>query len=51
MPVEFVRGEGARLWDDAGLEYLDFLSGISVTSVGHCHPDVVRRGQPSRPRA
>jgi acetylornithine/N-succinyldiaminopimelate aminotransferase len=40
-PVQFVRGEGARLWDDAGLEYLDFLSGISVTSVGHCHPDVV----------
>jgi len=40
-PVQFVRGEGARLWDDAGLEYLDFLSGVSVTSVGHCHPDVV----------
>jgi predicted acetylornithine/succinylornithine family transaminase len=41
-PVEFVRGEGARLWDDEGNEYLDFLCGISVTSVGHCHPDVVR---------
>ena len=41
-PVEFVRGEGARLWDDEGHEYLDFLSGISVTNVGHCHPDVVR---------
>jgi len=40
-PVTFVRGEGARLWDDAGNEYLDFLSGISVTSVGHCHPKVV----------
>ena len=41
-PVEFVRGDGARLWDDEGHEYLDFLCGISVTNVGHCHPDVVR---------
>jgi acetylornithine/N-succinyldiaminopimelate aminotransferase len=41
QPVEFVRGEGARLWDADGNEYLDFLSGISVTSVGHCHPSVV----------
>ena len=40
-PVEFVRGEGARLWDDDGNEYLDFLAGISVSSVGHCHPRVV----------
>jgi acetylornithine/N-succinyldiaminopimelate aminotransferase len=41
LPVTFVRGEGARLWDDAGDEYLDFLAGISVSSVGHCHPGVV----------
>jgi acetylornithine/N-succinyldiaminopimelate aminotransferase len=41
LPVEFVRGEGARLWDAAGEEYLDFLCGISVTNVGHCHPRVV----------
>jgi acetylornithine/N-succinyldiaminopimelate aminotransferase len=40
-PVEFVRGEGARLWDSEGKQYLDFLAGISVTSVGHCHPAVV----------
>ena len=40
-PVEFVRGEGTRLWDDEGNEYLDFLSGISVTQLGHCHPAVV----------
>jgi acetylornithine/N-succinyldiaminopimelate aminotransferase len=40
-PVRFVRGEGARLWDDEGNEYLDFLAGISVSSVGHCHPGVV----------
>lgn len=40
-PVEFVRGEGALLWDSEGKEYLDFLTGISVCSVGHCHPAVV----------
>ncbi len=41
QPVEFVRGEGARLWDADGEEYLDFLCGISVTNLGHCHPGVV----------
>ncbi|GAC1434611.1 MAG: acetylornithine transaminase [Solirubrobacteraceae bacterium] len=41
-PVEFAHGEGARLWDTQGNEYLDFLCGISVSSVGHCHPAVVR---------
>ena len=40
-PVELVRGEGARVWDSEGKEYLDFLAGISVCSVGHCHPAVV----------
>ncbi|HEX3615761.1 MAG TPA: aspartate aminotransferase family protein [Solirubrobacteraceae bacterium] len=40
-PVEFVRGEGVSLWDDQGNEYLDFLAGISVLNVGHCHPRVV----------
>ena len=40
--VEFVRGEGAWLWDADGKEYLDFLAGISVCSVGHCHPAVVK---------
>jgi predicted acetylornithine/succinylornithine family transaminase len=40
-PVDFVRGEGALLWDADGREYLDFLTGISVCSVGHCHPAVV----------
>jgi acetylornithine/N-succinyldiaminopimelate aminotransferase len=40
-PVQFVRGEGARVWDSEGKEYLDFLAGISVCSVGHCHPAVV----------
>jgi len=41
MPVEMVRGAGTRLWDVDGNEYLDFLSGISVLNVGHCHPAVV----------
>jgi len=39
--VAFVRGEGTLLWDAAGKEYLDFLTGISVCSLGHCHPAVV----------
>src|SRR5947199_4831988 len=38
--VTFVRGAGSRLWDDAGREYLDFLSGLAVTSLGHAHPAV-----------
>jgi acetylornithine/N-succinyldiaminopimelate aminotransferase len=41
LPVEFVRGEGTRLWDAAGAEYLDFLAGISVVQIGHCHPALV----------
>jgi predicted acetylornithine/succinylornithine family transaminase len=36
--VMFVRGEGTQLWDVNGKRYLDFLSGISVTSLGHSHP-------------
>ncbi len=39
--VEFARGEGVRLWDSNGREYLDFLSGIAVCNTGHCHPQVV----------
>ncbi len=41
QPVEFVRGEGARLWDAEGHEYLDFQTGLAVTSLGHSHPAVV----------
>jgi acetylornithine/N-succinyldiaminopimelate aminotransferase len=44
-PVDFVRGEGALLWDAEGKEYLDFLTGISVCSLGHCHPAVVEAVQ------
>jgi acetylornithine/N-succinyldiaminopimelate aminotransferase len=41
QPVQFVRGEGARLWDADGAEYLDFQTGLAVTSLGHGHPAVV----------
>jgi predicted acetylornithine/succinylornithine family transaminase len=40
LPVAFVRGEGSRLWDSEGREYLDFLGGLAVTSLGHAHPEV-----------
>jgi predicted acetylornithine/succinylornithine family transaminase len=38
--VRFVRGEGSRLWDSTGRSYLDLLSGLAVTSLGHSHPAV-----------
>ena len=40
LPVAFVRGEGTKLWDSEGNEYLDFLTGLAVTSLGHSHPEV-----------
>ncbi len=39
-PVTFVRGAGSELWDTEGQRYLDFLSGLAVTSLGHAHPVV-----------
>ena len=42
LPLVPVRGEGARLWDADGNEYLDFVAGVAVNSLGHCHPAVVR---------
>ncbi|MDR5907100.1 aspartate aminotransferase family protein [Franzmannia qiaohouensis] len=36
-----VRGEGSRLWDQQGREYIDFAGGIAVNSLGHCHPVLV----------
>ena len=41
-PVEFTEGHGMTLVDDKGKEYLDFLSGIGVCSLGHCHPALVQ---------
>jgi acetylornithine aminotransferase len=40
QPVAFVRGEGAWLYDRAGRAYLDGLSGLAVTALGHAHPEV-----------
>lgn len=40
FPAAMVKGSGCRLWDADGKEYLDFLAGIAVCSLGHCHPAV-----------
>ena len=40
FPAAMVKGSGCRLWDADGREYLDFLAGIAVCSLGHCHPRV-----------
>ncbi len=42
QPVTFVRGEGVRLYDTEGQEYLDLLSGIGVASLGHAHPGLAK---------
>ena len=41
-PVVFERGEGVRLYDDKGKAYLDFIAGIAVNALGHCHPVLVK---------
>ena len=40
QPIHLVRGSGARVWDASGREYIDFVAGIAVNNVGHCHPAV-----------
>ncbi len=40
FPVVFTKGLGASLWDNDGKEYLDFVSGLAVCNLGHCHPAV-----------
>ncbi|MFC1993947.1 aspartate aminotransferase family protein [Chloroflexota bacterium] len=42
QPLTLVRGLGARVWDDQGKEYLDFVAGWAVNSLGHCHPVLVK---------
>lgn len=45
-PLTLVRGQGVKVWDDTGREYLDFASGIAVNALGHCHPvwvEAIRR--------
>ena len=41
-PIVPVRGEGCQLWDADGKRYLDFLAGVAVNNLGHCHPKVVK---------
>ena len=40
-PIVAVKGKGCRVWDADGKEYLDFLAGIAVNNLGHCHPRIV----------
>ncbi|MCK9375491.1 MAG: acetylornithine transaminase [Syntrophobacterales bacterium] len=40
QPLVLVKGEGCRVWDDAGQEYLDFVAGLAVCNLGNAHPDV-----------
>lgn len=40
-PIALVKGEGSRLWDEQGKEYIDLLCGIGVTDLGHCNPELV----------
>ena len=42
FPIALVRGKGARVWDADGKDYLDFVGGIAVISLGHSHPAIVR---------
>jgi acetylornithine/N-succinyldiaminopimelate aminotransferase len=42
LPITLVRGEGTRVWDLDGKEYLDFVAGIAAVSLGHCHPEIVK---------
>lgn len=42
QPLTLVRGEGVRVWDSNGKPYLDFVAGIAVNVLGHCHPAVVQ---------
>jgi acetylornithine/N-succinyldiaminopimelate aminotransferase len=41
-PILLVRGKGTQVWDSTGKEYLDFVGGIAVCNLGHCHPKVVQ---------
>ncbi|MCG8686727.1 MAG: aminotransferase class III-fold pyridoxal phosphate-dependent enzyme, partial [Desulfobacterales bacterium] len=40
--VEFERGIGAKVYDTKGKEYLDFVAGVAVNSLGHCHPAIIK---------
>ena len=42
QPLVLVKGEGSRVWDDAGKEYLDFVAGLAVCNLGHAHPEIAK---------
>ena len=42
FPIAIVKGHGSRVWDSQGKEYLDFVGGLAVCNLGHCHPSVVQ---------
>ena len=42
LPVTLVRGQGARVWDDEGRGYLDFIGGLAVDVLGHSHPELAK---------
>jgi acetylornithine/N-succinyldiaminopimelate aminotransferase len=42
LPLVLVKGEGCRVWDDTGKEYLDFVAGLAVCNLGHSHPEVAK---------
>ncbi|GHO45365.1 aspartate aminotransferase family protein [Ktedonospora formicarum] len=44
-PITLVRGQGTRVWDSTGKEYIDFVAGIAVNVLGHCHPAVIQAVQ------
>ncbi len=44
-PIVLSRGKGVQVWDDKGRQYLDFLSGIAVCNLGHCHAGVAKAVQ------
>jgi acetylornithine/N-succinyldiaminopimelate aminotransferase len=45
QPITLVRGEGPRVWDSDGKVYLDFVAGIAVNVLGHCHPAIIQAVQ------
>ncbi len=40
-PIALVKGKGSKVWDKSGKQYIDFVSGLAVDNLGHCHPSVV----------
>jgi predicted acetylornithine/succinylornithine family transaminase len=50
QPLVLVKGQGCRVWDDTGKEYLDFVAGLAVCNLGHAHPEVARAAAAQLPQ-